>query len=296
VGIICLFYFIWNRNTKKYQNNPIARRAILIVTTFFLLFGFIMSLLTNTFGNRIKKQNVESFDSFERTESSQSAPKIAPNTLNANIQTQSNTASSSSVSNSNASNSSSITESSLPSVSAFSDYIAIPQTKQRSYNYHVTLYPGFYKVGTDIPDGNYDFIVENGNGQLLVGPKVFCMGTKQGIIYKTGIRLQKNVEITVSQCAISAYSNVDTNQVFKRKVKRTVQLNSGEYIVGSQIQSGIVTFVAKSGSGQVQIQGKNIDLQENLSAAMWNKKIENINLEKGTSIKITGLKIIEVCY
>lgn len=169
-----------------------------------------------------------------------------------------------------------------------------PATKEFS----VTLLPGYYEIGADLPSGTYDFDIVTGNGNVSdINDGVnLIMGKNSDDMYQ---KSYKNAELTdgstlvLSQCSIKV-STKNAGAVKARDNSSAKAFNitsSGKYAAGRDFQPGYYDIELVSGQGNVICMENQLNAIFSKDASLGVTEYKNVKFESGNTLQIEGPKL-----
>ncbi|SHN05537.1 hypothetical protein SAMN02746066_04637 [Anaerosporobacter mobilis DSM 15930] len=171
-----------------------------------------------------------------------------------------------------------------------------------------TMTAGNYICGIDFPPGQYDIQATKGQGNVFATNGLneimakenddFAIDTYNGSTFALGdiLSITSTLKITFGSNAAEI-----ENYTGREKTKNTFKLETGNYLVGTDLPSGTYNIVCTSGSGNIYSDSSTFTLNETMSAENANsmssyddlyiKKYNNAILEDGTILSLSGIDV-----
>ncbi|MCK9575653.1 MAG: hypothetical protein M0R51_06810 [Clostridia bacterium] len=165
-------------------------------------------------------------------------------------------------------------------------------------SYKVTLKPGYYEVGIDIPAGTYDFEIKAGNGNVTTtsGSVNLIMGEQSDDMYQ---KSYKNAELSagdtlfVQQCTIKVGSKSADTAIKGRdnSSAQEISLAAGKYTAGTDFQPGYYNITLTSGSGNVICEDNQLNAIMSKDSSVGVKEYKNVPFKSGYKLDVESAKI-----
>ena len=211
-----------------------------------------------------------------------------------------------------------LTQTEQPSNQEQSQAPAVETAKQPdTISYQVDLSSGHYTAGIDFPAGKYDIVAVAGGGNVsssnvFAGGINAVMGTADkntnGLdMYEQeykNINLPDGTVLSISRVTVNISSDKADGAPLKSRnqsITESVELGNGNFISGEDFEPGIYDISAVSGGGNVSSDnmhngGLNAILgtsdQNANGLDMYEQEYKNIDLPSGTTLTISGVKIM----
>lgn len=205
-----------------------------------------------------------------------------------------------------------------PSNQGQSQAPAVETTKQPdTISYQADLSSGHYTAGIDFPAGKYDIVAIEGGGNVsssnvFSGGLNAVMGTADmnanGLdMYEqeySNINLPDGTILSISGVTVNISSDKADGAPLKprnQSITESVELGNGNFVSGEDFEPGIYDISAVSGGGNVSSDnmyngGLNAILGTSDKNAngldMYEQEYKNIDLPSGTTLTISGVKIM----
>ena len=165
-------------------------------------------------------------------------------------------------------------------------------------SYTVTLKPGYYEIGIDVPTGTYNFDIKSGNGNVTTtsGEVNLIMGEQSNDLY---LKTYKNAELKsgdtlfVQQCSIKISSKSADTAVKGRdnSSAQAISLSAGKYTAGTDFQPGHYDIALVSGDGNVICSDNGLNAIFSKDSSVGVKEYKNVPFESGYKLDVEGAKV-----
>lgn len=171
-----------------------------------------------------------------------------------------------------------------------------------------TMTAGNYVCGIDFPPGEYDIQATKGQGNVFgtnglneimaKETDTFTIDNYNGSTFVLGdiLSITSTLKITFGSNAAEI-----ENYTGREKTKNTYKLETGNYLVGTDLPSGTYNIVCTSGSGNIYSDSSTFMLNETMSAEnadsmssyddFYIQKYNNAILEDGTILSLSGIDV-----
>lgn len=170
----------------------------------------------------------------------------------------------------------------------------------------LTLSSGNYIAGIDFPEGKYDIVAVEGNGNVFSdnqfnGGINALMGVGSDDMYEKeyqNIKLPNGSKLCISSVTVQITCDAASGEPLtprNQTLTDTVSLGSGNFVAGEDYPAGVYDIIATSGNGNVstdnQLDGGINAIMGVNSGDMYEKEYKNIELNEGVTLTISGVKI-----
>jgi Ni,Fe-hydrogenase I large subunit len=173
--------------------------------------------------------------------------------------------------------------------------------------YSTELTAGHYTAGIDFPVGTYTLTAVKGSGNvyssnMFGGGLNEVMGKPEddfSIGEFKNAKLEKNVVLSVSSSLILNISSdaANVSEISDRvsNVEQAIELQSGNYIAGTDFTAGTYNIVATKGSGNVStsnmFDGGLNEIMGTAADGFSIKEFKNADLSEGVELSISGVSV-----